>query len=212
MPRERKDYSGTDDSKRAAILNAAMAEFINGYEKASTDAIVKAAGVSKGLLFHYFGSKKELFLYAYEYAMQAVVKEFYDLINFNNRDVLARMKQILLLKLDLMHKHPMIFDFIVRASIPDHAEITENIRAFQNKLENDLSPRVFYDIDRSLFREDINIDAAIQVIIYTMRSYAISEANPNKSTVDYYADYDRYLQDLERYIGLFRTSFYKQED
>ncbi len=211
MPKGKSNYSDTDDSKRAAILNAAMAEFTNGYEKASTDAIVKAAGVSKGLLFHYFGSKKELFLYAYEYAMQAVVKEFYDLINFNNRDILDRMKQILLLKMDLMHKHPMIFEFIVRASIPDHAEVTENIRAFQNKLENDLSPRVFYDVDRSLFREDIDIDAAIGVIIYTMRSYAFNEANPNKSMIDYYGEYDRYLSDLERYIMLFRTSFYKQE-
>lgn len=211
MPKGKSNYSDTDDSKRTAILNAAMAEFINGYEKASTDAIVKAAGVSKGLLFHYFGSKKELFLYAYEYAMQAVVKEFYDLINFNNRDILDRMKQILLLKMDLMHKHPMIFDFIVRASFPDDAEVTDNIKEFQNKLENDVSPQVFYDIDRSLFREDIDIDAAIQVIIYTMRSYAIGEANPNKSMVDYYGEYDRYLNDLERYIRLFRTSFYKQE-
>ena len=210
MPRRKSSNdSDSDYSKRTAILNAAMDEFTNGYEKASTDAIVKSAGVSKGLLFHYFGSKKELFLYAYEYAMQTVIAEFYDLINLNNRDILDRLKQILLLKMDLMHKHPKIFDFISRASFPDHEEVTENIKAFQNKLMNEVTPQVFYDIDRSLFREDIDVDTAISVIVFTMRNYALDEANPAKSTTDYCADYDRYLQDLERYIKLFRTSFYK---
>ena len=209
MDNENIDAVPQEDSKRTSILNAAMAEFINGYEKASTDAIVKSAGVSKGLLFHHFGSKKELFLYAYEYAIQTVMKDFFGLINMEERDLLNRWKQIALLKMDLMQKHPMIFDFIAHASFPDNQEVTKNITELQDKLINELTPKIFYDIDRTLFRDDIDADTAIRVIIYTMESYAHGEANPGKTTADYYNEYDRYLKDLDRYIKLFRASFYK---
>ena len=41
------------------IINGAMRIFAqNGYRHASTDEMVAAASISKGLLFHYFKSKK----------------------------------------------------------------------------------------------------------------------------------------------------------
>lgn len=200
---------GTEDSKRISILNAAMAEFCNGYEKASTDAIVKSAGVSKGLLYHYFRSKKDLFSYAYDYAMKTVMAEFYNLINLDERDILERWRQIALLKMDLMKKHPMIFSFVARASFPDSEDVKNDIIEQQNKLTQDVYPKLFYDIDRSLFREDIDVDTAISVIIYTIESYAQNEASPKKSAADYYGEYERYLSDLERYTQLFRTCFYR---
>ena len=56
------DESNVDrlpDGKRQRILDAAIREFAeHGYDKASTNSIVKEAGIAKGLLFHYFGSKK----------------------------------------------------------------------------------------------------------------------------------------------------------
>ena len=51
LPKERKDL----------IRNSAMLEFgENTFQKTSADAIAKRAGVSKGLLFHYFKDKREL--------------------------------------------------------------------------------------------------------------------------------------------------------
>ena len=46
--------------KQQRILNAALNEFANkGFDRASTNEIVKSAGISKGLLFHYFNNKKD---------------------------------------------------------------------------------------------------------------------------------------------------------
>ena len=198
-----------EDSKRQSILNAAIFEFCSGYEKASTDAIVKSAGVSKGLLFHYFGTKKKLYLYAYEYAIQIVMAEFYDLINYNEGDILQRLKQIALLKMDLMQKYPMIFNFIAHASFPDSKDLKSNIMELRDKITNDVYPKLFCDIDRTLFREDIDVDTAISTIFFTIEGYAQGKANPNKTTADYYSEYAGYLCDLERYLQLFRMSFYK---
>ncbi|WP_407312231.1 TetR/AcrR family transcriptional regulator [Desulfosporosinus sp. SB140] len=210
MVKENKtSVPGLEDSKRMSILNAAMTEFCSGYEKASTDAIVKSAGVSKGLLYHYFGSKKNLFLQAYDDAIKTVMAEFYNLINLDERDILERWRQIALLKMDLMKKYPMIFNFIAHASFPDSEEVKSSITEQQNKLTNDVYPKLFYDIDCTLFRQDIEADTAISVIIYTIEGYAQNVADPAKSTADYYGEYDRYLSDLERYIRLFRSSFYR---
>ncbi len=200
---------GSEDSKRKSIINAAMAEFCNGYVNASTDSIVKAAGVSKGLLFHYFGTKKKLFLYAYHYALQTVTSEFYDLINLNEKDILERLRQVALLKMDLMQKHPMIFNFIAHASFPDSEDVKSDIMEQRDKFTDDAYPKLFHNINRTLFREDIDVDTAISTIFYTIEGYAQNEANPKKSTQDYYNEYERYLSDLDRYIRLFRTSFYK---
>jgi AcrR family transcriptional regulator len=204
-----KDNYQKDESKRMSIIEAAMSEFCGGYEKASTDSIVKSAGVSKGLLFHYFGTKKDLFLCAYNYAIKTVMAEFYNLINLNERDILKRWRQIALLKMDLMKLHPKIFEFIAHASFPDSSEVREGIMDLRAKLEREVYPKVFYDIDRSLFREDIDADTAIGVILCTIEGYAQREADPDKTTEDYSAEYGRYLADLDKYASLFRKCFYR---
>ena len=56
------------EEKQQRILNAALKEFAQkGYKNASTNQIVKEADISKGLLFHYFKNKKQLFLFLYDY-------------------------------------------------------------------------------------------------------------------------------------------------
>ena len=48
--------------KQDRMINASLKVFAeNGYRHASTDVIVKDAGISKGLLFHYFTSKMGLY-------------------------------------------------------------------------------------------------------------------------------------------------------
>ncbi|HBC95117.1 MAG TPA: hypothetical protein DCZ10_20045 [Pelotomaculum sp.] len=64
-------------------------------------------------------------------------------------------------------------------------------------------------MDRTLFRGDIDVDTAIGVILYTFEGYAQGEANPVNSAADHYSEYGRYLSDLDRYIKIFRTSFYQ---
>lgn len=45
--------------KKERMINSALKEFsVNTFQKASTNTIVEEAGISKGLLFHYFGNKK----------------------------------------------------------------------------------------------------------------------------------------------------------
>jgi len=61
--------------KRQRIIQESLTEFgHNGYMKASTNRIVKAVGISKGSLFKYFDTKKDLFLYLVEYANKCLLE------------------------------------------------------------------------------------------------------------------------------------------
>ncbi len=54
--------------KAGRYHQCALMEFaVKGYDLASTNEMVKAAGISKGALFHYFASKKDLFLFLCDY-------------------------------------------------------------------------------------------------------------------------------------------------
>ena len=106
-------FLNLDMEKQDRILNSAMKEFAqNGFEKASTNEIVKEAGISKGLLFHYFKDKKNLFLFLYDYCIEAGMKEFYEKVNLDERDFFIRLNQIISIKFELLDKYPEMFRFI----------------------------------------------------------------------------------------------------
>ena len=88
-------FEKLSDDKKELILSAGMKEFSQKpYKEASTDSITKACGISKGLLFHYFGSKKEFYFFCLERAMEKLtaqaqskeeVNDFYDIL-FSSMD------------------------------------------------------------------------------------------------------------------------------
>ncbi|MCC3161705.1 MULTISPECIES: TetR/AcrR family transcriptional regulator [Lactiplantibacillus] len=63
-----------DPKKVARMMQAAMHEFAaRGYRDAKTDAIASAAAVSKGLLFHYYGSKQGLYFATVQLATETII-------------------------------------------------------------------------------------------------------------------------------------------
>ena len=108
--------SKMDPEKRDRILNAAFEEFgRRGFDTASTNEIVEKAGISKGLLFHYFGSKRKLYETLCSFAMEYVVEVLEAGIDWNQRDPFLRVQQVAELKLSAMENYPHIYDFLKSA-------------------------------------------------------------------------------------------------
>ena len=65
------------NNRRDNIFQASLEEFAAvDYERANTNHICEIAEVSKGLLFHYYGSKKHLYLYTVEKCIEDVLAAF----------------------------------------------------------------------------------------------------------------------------------------
>jgi AcrR family transcriptional regulator len=69
----RESYDKLPEQRKRLIKNSGIVEFSKKpYKEASTDDITKASGISKGLLFHYFGNKREFYLFCLEQALLAI--------------------------------------------------------------------------------------------------------------------------------------------
>ena len=83
-----------DEVKRDRIINSAIDEFAKyPYAKASTNNIVENAGISKGLLFHYFGNKKDLYDKLSRFVFNKLSDEIKANIDWEQTDILERIKQ-----------------------------------------------------------------------------------------------------------------------
>ncbi|MHA1984599.1 MAG: TetR/AcrR family transcriptional regulator [Candidatus Hodarchaeales archaeon] len=88
--KDRKDKKQIPKDKKERIITAGIKEFAEkGYALASTNRICQNAGISKGLLFHYFETKKQFYSYLGKYLLENITCLLNDIknlkgTNFNN--------------------------------------------------------------------------------------------------------------------------------
>lgn len=200
-----------EDTKRDALLTAAMSMFAkNGYKKTTTDEIILEAEISKGLLFHYFGTKKALYLFLFEYSNTILMQEYYERINYEERDILKRLRNMFLIKFELVNKYPYIFQFVSSAYFEKDSAVVSKIKEYTDLLYFDAQREILKDIDLSLFKTNINIEKVINTIIFTLRGYSESQTIPKKPIEDYSKEQERYIREIDEYITLLRTAFYRE--
>ncbi|MFA9380254.1 MAG: TetR/AcrR family transcriptional regulator [Acetanaerobacterium sp.] len=124
----------TDGDKRQELLNACVEEFARyGYEKANTNRICEAAGVSKGLLFHYFGTKKKLYLLCVEQCVSDLLHAFdgFSTEGLGFAHAIAAYGE---LKLQYFNRHPLHYDLIVGALIKMPEDVKTELAARYEEL------------------------------------------------------------------------------
>jgi AcrR family transcriptional regulator len=120
--------------KQDRMINAALKVFSQyGYYHASTDEIVKTAGISKGLLFHYFGSKIGVYAFLYDYATRFVTLELTGHVEKNENGYFELYEQILSAKVASMAQYPYIFLFLNKADEEDYLEAVDEISERRDK-------------------------------------------------------------------------------
>lgn len=200
-----------EQEKREQIIRAAMNEFaVRGYDQASTNTIVKEAGISKGLLFHYFGSKKKLFLFIYEYAIQTVLSNVWVKIDLEQKDVLDRWQQVAALKIELVAKYPELFNFLMATHFADINENTPSLQSTNQEHLATFMQEFFAGIDYSLFRPVIDIPRALEVMNWTIEGFSNKLAGQIKGIPLAEIDFSSIMQELDHYIELLRSCLYRQ--
>lgn len=200
-----------DPTKKERILNAAMKEFAQkGYKNASTDSIVKDAGISKGALFHYFSNKKGLFLYLYEYALDIMKNEILMKLDTGEKDVFKRRRQAILQKLEVFKIHPPIYEFLTVTYLDDESDIKTELDKINSKLMIYGKSKLYDGIDTSLFKDSIDISKALEIITWTDEGFIKKVTSTIKTKPFEQIDYNQILSDLDSYMDILKSNFYKE--
>ena len=195
--------------KRDRVINASMKEFTKGFKSACTDTIVREAGISKGLLFHYFGTKDGLYSFILQNACEMVYNEYLSLIDLKQQDIIEKIWQMTLLKMDLSYKHPALFDFLAKAYIELQENPNDEFAEYFEKTRSIAIEKTLADIDPSLFKEGIDPKKAANIVIWTLNGYSASQINTKMKMEDYKKEYERYLEEIKEYINILRKTLYK---
>ncbi len=134
-----------DPNRRDAILNAALKEFaLKGFDGASTNVISKESGISKALMFHYISSKQELFLVVYDFFSDLMKQEYFELMNYEERDIFDKLHQSYVLQIALIQKYPWITELNKLSCITSSDEINKELE--KRKKHSDCYPKLFDEI------------------------------------------------------------------
>lgn len=200
-------FATLNPEKRERIINAALKEFAqNGYEKASTNAIIKEAEISKGSLFNYFNSKKELYLFLLDYVVEIIAK-IYDEVDWNEKDLFERMRTIGLAKFKIYKEFPQAFNFLKAAASEDAAEVISEISKLGKDLIVSGLERGYKNIDFSKFREDIDLEKMMNIISWTILSFAEQQRDKVGSFEDVGMEV---LEEWDAYFDILKRCFYKE--
>jgi uncharacterized protein (DUF1778 family) len=195
--------------RRNAILNAALKEFAaKGYEEASTNIIAKEAGISKGLMFHYVSSKENLFFVVYDYFTDIMDKEYFELMNFNERDIFERLRQSYFLQLELVKKHPWIFELNKLSSTSNPDGIKKELEK-RTKIKLS-SCNIFEMVDESKFRAELDVEKCKQFILWANIGFTNKMLEEVRNIEFDNFDYDGIVARLDENLQELKKIFYEK--
>ena len=203
-------FNSLEESKRQRILNAALKEFAeNGYEQASTNRIVKNAGIGKGMLFYYFNNKRELYQYLIDYSVDITVNEFLNLIDTTESDFIDRMKQVSELKMKLIADNPDIMNFMGTLILTQELELPAELITRMVELKKLGNAKLYDNIDTSLFRADVDVNKVYKLIQWSLEGYQNELTNRLKGQKMSAIDMNPLWNEFYEYLEIMKKSFYK---
>lgn len=180
-------FFGLPQEKRLRMLNAGYRVFsAHSYKKAPMLEIADAAGISKPLLFHYFGNKQALYLYLWEYAMDATLQALARRRVDQASDLFDLLERTLNAKCEVMAKHPHMTAFTLRAYYEQEPSICAPIREdFAKHAREGL--RLFRTAAKSTpLREQMDIELFYKEVIWASDGFmrtAVQAGTPDPEIV-----------------------------
>ncbi|WP_165861364.1 TetR/AcrR family transcriptional regulator [Paenibacillus paeoniae] len=202
-------FLSIEEEKRERVINAALKEFaIKGYTAASTNEIAKEASISKGLVFHYFKSKKDLYFFLYDHTLEVVNTELREAVDLLETDVFVRMQQVARLNLAVYSKYPSMMDYLKSVYLEDAEEVKTDLLERIQGLSTGEYGHLFSGIDMTKFKDGVSPEQAINVILWTVEGLGEQYKGRSRLTGGV-LDMDAIMDEFDRYMEMFKTTFYK---
>jgi len=193
-----KNFLTLPQEKQNKVISAAMTLFGEvGYKKAYISEIASKAGISKSLIFHYFGSKRALYSYLVYYTGKVVMTEAQDKRKTLNRDFFDRVIATIKFRLEIKYRYPAMNLFLESVYNEDDPEVAGDIERLL-AVATDMHERVQLNSDEiALFKTNVDPQQVVDLIDkYT--EGVVYGRNDSVSTDDIIEDVTNCMQMLKK--------------
>lgn len=163
MKREEKNQM-----TRQRIMESALKEFSDhGYTGSSVNTICKEEGISKGIIYHYFRTKDEIYLACVEECFGKLTIYLKDHLDLENKNLEEQLKSYFAARLRFFHLHPLYQRIFCDAVIMPAEHLKDDIC----HLKHDFDEFNKEILKRLLLVADIRTDLTKEEIIEVIRLY-----------------------------------------
>lgn len=190
-------FENLPDDKRKRIINAAYEVFGRyGYNKASINDIAKAACVSKAALFHYFGTKQEMYLYIYDFATVLIASKMQE----GTQDLFESIRLSTQAKLQVFQEYPTMYYFL-KSIVIEPQELLNELKPRNQECVEQASKLVFKNIDWSRLRTD-NIQEVMKLLTW------VTEGCVRENL---HLSFDETVREVDKYLEYLKQAIYKED-
>lgn len=176
------------------ILQAAIQEFgTNGYAASTLNTICNKNGISKGLIYHNFSGKDDLYL-------SCVFRCFSDVTAYlKAQDIQDDLEKYMKLRLQYFWEHPLYARIFFEAVLQPAPELAEKIKEFKEELEQFNRNLYRAALSKLNLREGITEKDAIEyyeIMQEMFNGYFSSSAYAGKDFKSIMSDHEKQLSKM----------------
>lgn len=198
------DHIDVKNKKVLKIINAAFEIFAtNHFDKASTTKILEKSNLSRGVMYHYFKNKQELYDFLIYFAAKTIILGIEENTDWHQTNFFERLKFSTMYKYQIFMQYPYMYDFFSTCFLEKSVEEVK-------KIEESLSPGTrekfySYNLDFTSLKKAIDIQLVIATSRYTMAGVIneVMQVNTTGSLMS--------LKDVEKvvtqYINFLKNQF-----
>ncbi|REE90578.1 TetR family transcriptional regulator [Paenibacillus taihuensis] len=212
-------FAKLPEEKQELIMTICIEEFAsNGYTNTSTDTITARAGISKGILFHYFKSKKNLYLAVVHHAMEVLIEKSLQAVDaIETTDFFDRIKEIVLAKQRVTLQYHQETEITQRViSHPPkavEAEIEKLIADFQSRFTTPKMLEMIYkgDLLKTVpLREGITPEKVFSLVTLTLNALSMKYLQLHKGQPHpFIGAEEKLMKEIDDYLDMIKYGVYR---
>ncbi len=197
-----------DIEKRNRIFDAGLREFAEqNYNEASTNNIVKVAGISKGSLFKYFKNKEDLYFFILDSVIADLVEETKNDISSLKGDIFEIIIRYAEVEFNWHINNIDKYRLIKRAFIVDNSVIYQKTLVRYKVAGDDMYYSLLKDFDTEGLKW--GKDKTINIIKWIIEGFNIDFIKKTDTFTDISVMKNTYIKEIKEYVEIIKEGLHK---
>lgn len=202
-------FAALPREKQEKILAVCVGEFAEkGFQESSTNRMIEEAGIAKGSLFKYFGSKEELYIYVLDQAAAELLAEYTSQAVNLSRDLVSRIIQLAEIEMRIHLRRPTQFRLFKRALVEDGSKLSQRVRNRYGTLAEKQARLLLEDVDASGLAW--NLPQVLKGISWLLKGFNEDFLARLPGDFDLESAMVQYMVELRQCLELLSSGIYKE--